>query len=100
MRNMEQRRRRIALLLAVLAIGVFCPAFGAGKVELYLPLARNAYQTNESIHFAVVRSAPAALAAGEMALTVTGSDGDDVEVTAWLWKAISSGSRAGLEQEK
>ena len=57
MRNVERHRRGFALFLAVLAVAAARPAFGAGKIEMFLPLNRDAYQTNETIPLAVVRTA-------------------------------------------
>ncbi len=46
----------------------------AATVEIQMPLKRTAYQTNERIDLAVVRSDAQALAAGELAVTLTGDD--------------------------
>ena len=61
----------VALLLGALAHTVS----GGAKVDLLLPLGRTAYQTNERIDLAVVRSAPEPLAAGTLTLTLAGADG-------------------------
>ncbi|HUT33213.1 MAG TPA: PQQ-binding-like beta-propeller repeat protein [Planctomycetota bacterium] len=50
----------------------------AATLELRFPLGRAAYQTNETIDLAAVRSDAAALAAGELRLTVTGDDGSSL----------------------
>ena len=44
-------------------------------MKIVLPLGRTAYQTNERIEIAVTRSAPQALTAGELLLTLTGIPG-------------------------
>lgn len=54
---------------------------GLAKTELVLPLGRTAYQTNEDIHLAVVRSAEKALAAGDLVLTLAGDDGSRLSFT-------------------
>ncbi len=48
---------------------------GEAKLQILLPLGRTAYQTNEAIDLAVVRSSVEALAAGNLTLSVAGADG-------------------------
>ena len=66
-------RRSIALLL--LASVLFVPAARCGELKLLLPLGRTAYQTNERIDLALVRSSGAALPAGTLELRLVGADG-------------------------
>ena len=64
----------IVAICGVLALGA--PASAAeAKLQILQPLGRTAYQTNETIDLAVVRSAPEALAAGMLTLNVAGTDG-------------------------
>ncbi|MFC1806616.1 hypothetical protein ACFL09_06540, partial [Planctomycetota bacterium] len=69
--------RRVALLAVIL---LSTCATGA-ELALVLPLARTAYQTNETIDLAVVRSSGAALAAGNLTLVVSGTDGSKMRFT-------------------
>jgi hypothetical protein len=61
--------------------------FGAGagaraaELKILLPLQRTAYQTNERIDLAVVRSDKAALPAGDLLLSVKGEDGSMLAFT-------------------
>src|SRR5262249_12871093 len=57
---------------------LFAPPAPAAEVKLLLPLGRTAYQTNEWIDLSVVRRAEAALAKGDLKLTLTGTDGSAV----------------------
>ena len=63
----------LAVLLVVVA-GTAVPLFSA-EVAIKLPLARTAYQTNEQIDLAVIRSSDRPLLAGDLALGITGDDG-------------------------
>ena len=73
MNSTSVNRLRFGMAAALLFAA---PAVRArAQTALLLPLKRTAYQTNESIHLAVVRSAPKALPAGDLTLTVTGRDG-------------------------
>src|SRR5687768_14597240 len=65
---------RCLLLPALLLAGFRSPA-SEPKVQLLLPLQRTAYQTNEAIELAVVRSAGEALPADTIRLQVSGEDG-------------------------
>ena len=62
-------------LATALLVVVGWGAVDAAEVKLLLPLGRTAYQTNETIDLAVGRSSAQAMAAGDLALLVTGSDG-------------------------
>lgn len=79
MRYSNDRPSRLARAL-VLILVAGAPA-AAAKLELLLPLGRTAYQTNEDIHLAVVRSGEEALSAGELKLTVAGGDGSRMSFT-------------------
>ncbi len=61
-------------LMGILVAGIA----QAADVKLLLPLGRVAYQTNELIDLAIVRSDKQALAAGEMTLTLAGEDGSRI----------------------
>jgi len=61
-------------LIAAMAFGVSATA-GEVELRLLLPLDRTAYQTNESIPVAVVRSSAQALGASELAVALAGDDG-------------------------
>src|SRR5262245_44199262 len=64
--------RSVLLLIAFLTL----PALAtAAELKIVLPLNRTAYQTNETIDIAVVRSDAAALQAGNLTLTATSKDG-------------------------
>ncbi len=62
-------------MLAVLSLVLSIGAAHAAQLEIDLPLARHAYQTNEQIYLAVVRSDANALSAGNLTLTITTTDG-------------------------
>lgn len=47
----------------------------AAEVRVALPLGRTAYQTNEAVELAVIRSSDQPLAGGDLVLTLTGGDG-------------------------
>ena len=67
---------RLCLLLGGLAISP--AATMAAEATLIFPQARTAFQTNELIDVAVVRTSPAALAAGNLQLTLAGADGSSL----------------------
>ncbi len=71
---------RCLLLLLPLLLGCMLPV-GAAKLAVLLPLNRVAYQTNEQIDLAIVRSDTRALAAGNLLLTLTGDDGSKLIFT-------------------
>ena len=85
--------RRNGLALWVCAWLVAAPA-GAASLRLVLPLGRVAYQTNERIDVAVVRSDPQALAAGALTLTLTGADGSVVHCVFPVRAAAAQGGEA------
>ena len=62
-------------LLAALAGCLAGADCARADLQILLPLARKAYQTNEVIDLAVVRSGTAALPAGDLRLTVAGQSG-------------------------
>ena len=68
------------LILLPLLLGSLLPA-AAAKIAVLLPLNRVAYQTNEQIDLAVVRSDAQALLAGNLLLTVNGEDGSRLTFT-------------------
>ncbi len=72
-------RRWIVGLLVV--VGSLSAVAGEAKLQILLPLGRTAYQTNEAISFAVVRSSAEALAAGNLVLNVAGTDGSKMSFT-------------------
>lgn len=75
------QRGGLALLAAVaLWTGAAGPV-AAAELKVLLPLGRTAYQTNERIDVAVVRSAAEALAAGDLALALDGDDGSRLAFT-------------------
>jgi len=53
----------------------------AADLKLLLPLGRTAYQTNEAIDVALVRSSAEPLAAGNLVLSLTGADGSKMSFT-------------------
>jgi len=69
-------------LLAANALALLVGATaGAAELRLLLPLARTAYQTNETISLAVVRSSAEPLAAGNLVLNVTSTNGSKLSFT-------------------
>ncbi|MGB2821286.1 MAG: PQQ-binding-like beta-propeller repeat protein [Phycisphaerae bacterium] len=72
------RRPMSPIMIGCASLLALVPLAGrarAATLDLQLPLGRSAYQTNEVIDLAILRSSSAALPAGELKLTVTGSDG-------------------------
>ncbi|MHB1038464.1 MAG: hypothetical protein ACYC35_29205 [Pirellulales bacterium] len=69
------KARILPLLLAAAIVSHAQAASLAAPLEIQLPLGRSAYQTNESIDLAVVRTATEALPATELVLTLAGEDG-------------------------
>ncbi len=63
------------LLLAVALGGWLTAAPALAELEILLPLGRQAYQTNERIDLAIVRSGAAALPAGDLKLSILGQSG-------------------------
>ena len=80
-----------ACALAIVAHG----AQGA-KVEIAFPLGRTAYQTNEEIHLAILRSGEGPLPGGLLRLAVAGADGSRLTfaLAAAPVKAIGADARA------
>jgi hypothetical protein len=60
----------MAIVFLILAVPLH-----AAELKIFLPLQRKAYQTNERIDVAVVRSAKEAILAGDLQLNVEGQDG-------------------------
>ena len=73
--------RNLSRALAAIALLALTPAVHAAKVEILLPLGRAVYQTNEWIDVSVVRSDAKSLAAGDLVLTLNGSDGSVLSYT-------------------
>ena len=84
--------RKISFLMAALLITavLVCmgPVLAAAKAAILLPLNRTAYQTNELIDISVTRSDAQALQAGNLVLSVTGTDGSKLSFTFPV-KAVS-----------
>src|SRR5262245_43732398 len=70
----------LAGLAAVAILGGGAPV-AAADVTVLLPRQRTAYQTNERIDLAVVRSGDKDLAAGDLVLTARGADGSALAFT-------------------
>lgn len=68
-----------ALVCCLLAAAALPVPARAAELQILLPLGRTAYQTNEQIDLAVVRSSGDTLAAGDLRLTAHGSDGSQLE---------------------
>ena len=68
-------------ILAALALLALPAALPAAELQILLPLARTAYQTNEWIDVSVVRSSPTALPAGSLVLGVLGDEGSKLSFT-------------------
>ena len=73
-------KRKMLVAMIVCAMVGLSAAWGA-EVKILLPLDRKAYQTNEQIDVSVIRSAPDALAAGSLVLTLMGDDGSKLAFT-------------------
>lgn len=65
-------------LAAIVAGWGLPPGAGAAELSLALPLQRSAYQCNERIDLAVVRSAAEGLAGGDLRLELWGQDGSEL----------------------
>lgn len=72
--------QRCLILLLPLLLGGILPVAAANLAVLF-PLNRVAYQTNEQIDLAIVRSDTQALAAGNLLLTLNGEDGSKLTFT-------------------
>jgi len=75
------RSRPLVVLMLVASLLGIAAAPAWAKVELRLPLVRSAYQTNEDIHLAVIRSAAQAIPAGDLVVTLTGDDASKLAFT-------------------
>jgi len=84
-------RKQFWIALALVAIVATIERCDAAQVLIDLPLHRSAYQTNEFIHLAIVRSDTAALSAGDLNLTLTGEDGSSLKFTFPI-KAVAVGA--------
>jgi hypothetical protein len=73
---------RLAILAAAVSGAFFSEKIAVGaNLSILLPLHRVAYQTNEWIDVSVVRGDSAALAAGNLTLTLTGDDASKMAFT-------------------
>src|ERR1700733_14592055 len=80
--------------IGVLAAVATSSSADAAQIQLLMPLGRAAYQTNEVIDLSVVRSDTHALAAGPLALSVTGADGSKMSFTFPVGAVALSGGSA------
>ena len=76
-------------MLLLLGFGFCAETLCKADVALQLPLARTAYQCNENIPFAVLRSGAQAQNGGEIGLKLTGTDGSSLTFTFPTTKAES-----------
>ncbi len=83
----------LTLGLATLIAAAPAPQSGV-RVKILLPLGRTAYQTNERIDLAVVRSSTKALAATPLRLHLTGADGSRLAFTFPVAAAAVAGNEA------
>jgi hypothetical protein len=67
------------VIVAVVLLQASAVKSGAAELQLLMPLGRVAYQTNETIDLAVVRSSSTALEAGDLLLAVKGEDGSQMD---------------------
>ena len=81
-------------VVMVVALAQVCAVAGEGKLQILQPLGRTAYQTNEAIDLAVVRSSPEALAAGNLVLNVAGADGSKMSFTLPVRAVAVQGKKA------
>jgi len=73
MMMMMTKTTKLRVLAGLVGVSLAVSAYGAAQVQLQLPLGRTAYQTNETIDLAAVRtSADSPLAAGTLTLTAKG----------------------------
>ncbi|MCR4412286.1 MAG: hypothetical protein NUV77_07655, partial [Thermoguttaceae bacterium] len=87
-------RQFLAVALVFLAAEGFAAGARAAQLEILLPLARTAYQTNETIDLAIVRHSPQAIAPGDLILAVAGSDGSRLAFMFALPAVPAVGSEA------
>ncbi len=66
------------LCLALIACMAVAGSAMAAELSLIFPQARTAFQTNEVVDVAVVRTAPEALVAGDLQLKLAGADGSSL----------------------
>ena len=71
----------LTTMTVLLAIAATLKCAQASQAQIDFPLNRTAYQTNEFIHLAIVRSDTAALQAGDLNLALTGEDGSSLKCT-------------------
>jgi hypothetical protein len=79
-----------------LLVAISATAASAVELKLLLPQGRVAYQTNERIAVAVVRTAPQPLTAVELSVTVTSKDGSKLAFSFPLAAAALEGNRTSV----
>ena len=85
----------VALAVGLAALLSAAPApKGSTQLKILLPLKRTAYQTNERIDLAVVRSSAHALPAAELNLNLRGADGSKLIFAFALPAAEATGREA------
>jgi hypothetical protein len=89
---MRLHRLTVAALLCLL--GAAPGAVRAAELKILLPLGRTAYQTNERIELAVLRTAKSALPAGDLVLTLQGEDASRLRFTLAVPKVEPVGGEA------
>jgi len=72
---MQMKRNGSLIIAAFTMVVCLLNAAAMAELQILLPLDRTAYQTNERIDVAVVRSSNAALEANDMTVTLTGEGG-------------------------
>jgi hypothetical protein len=75
---MKFQFRLVCVFVAVASLSSLARLAPAADLQLILPLGRHAYQTNEVIDLAAVRSGSTSLSSGELALVVSGEDGSQL----------------------
>src|SRR5512137_2374996 len=81
-------------LIRLAALNTSSVCLSAAELKLRLPLARTAYQCNERIDLAVLRSAAEALPASDLMLKLAGNDGSRFAFTFAVKPVGMSGGTA------
>jgi len=89
-----QAKRSVAVLASGLLWASTLAWSGDTQLQIFMPLNRTAYQTNETIHLAVTRSAAGALPEGDLSLTLSGEDGGKLAFTFHLAAVAGTGGEA------
>jgi hypothetical protein len=92
MRPSLLRARLVALTIVV------APTAEAAQIQLLMPLGRASYQTNEIIDLSAVRSNSRPLAAGQLALSVTGADGSKMNFVFLVGAVPVTGGSARITE--